>query len=106
MRETIYRRIAEDLRRRILSGGLPRGARLPSTRELARQLGVSRNTVLTAYETLAAEGLVDARIGSGTRVRGPLRKRLDPMQLLREAHYPADPVHFRDPDGNPIYFHR
>jgi GntR family transcriptional regulator/MocR family aminotransferase len=47
-----------------LEGGIP----LPPTRRLATALGVSRNTVLFAYEELAADGLVNGRTGSGTHV--------------------------------------
>ena|SRR5438105_2311239 len=102
----LYHRIAFDLRRRIGAGDLPRGARLPSSRALAKQLGVSRNTVVNAYEVLVAEGTVATRIGSGTRVLGVAPVRLDPRRLLRDAQYPVDPVRLRDPDGNPVYFHR
>jgi GntR family transcriptional regulator/MocR family aminotransferase len=49
-------------------GGLGRGARLPATRLLARELDLSRNTVLAAYEQLRAEGFIDGRIGSGSYV--------------------------------------
>jgi DNA-binding transcriptional MocR family regulator len=47
------------------------GSRLPSERELAQRLGVSRGTVVAAYEQLAESGLVTRRQGSGTRVVGP-----------------------------------
>ena len=105
-RATLYRRIADDLRHAIAAGRLPRGARLPASRALARQLGVSRNTVLAAYEELAAQGLLAGRIGSGTVVRAAPPARVDPRRLLRDAHYPSDAVRFHDPDGNPVYFHR
>lgn len=101
-----YREIADDLRRAIAAGKLPRGARLPASRGLARQLGVSRNTVLAAYEALAADGIIAGRTGSGTTVRSAPTPIVDPRRLLRDAHYPADAVRFRDADGNPIYFHR
>lgn len=57
-----------QIRQAILDGRLTRGAKLPSSRDLARQLGVSRNTVLVAYERLVAEGYLDAATGSGTFV--------------------------------------
>jgi GntR family transcriptional regulator/MocR family aminotransferase len=101
-----FRRIADDLRQAISRGRLPRGARLPSSRALARDLGVSRNTVLAAYETLAAEGWIAGRRGSGTRVAAAALPRPDPRRFLREAQFPVDPVGFRDADGNPIYLHR
>ena len=60
--------IYHELRRAIVGSELPAGARLPSTRELARQLGVARFTVDDAYARLAAEGYVAGRRGSGTYV--------------------------------------
>jgi GntR family transcriptional regulator/MocR family aminotransferase len=102
----LYRKIAEDLRRAITAGKLPRGARLPASRVMARQLGVSRNTVLTAYEVLAAEGIIVGRTGSGTVVLNAPRPRMDTRRLLRDAHYPTDAVRFLDTEGNPLYLHR
>ncbi len=66
----VYRQIADQIRGRIECGELSSGDRLPPIRELAQQLGVNRDTVSTAYETLAADGIVDARVGRGTFVRG------------------------------------
>jgi GntR family transcriptional regulator/MocR family aminotransferase len=54
------------MRQAILSGALRAGERLPSTRDLAEQLGISRTVVLLAYEQLLAEGFVNGRGGSGT----------------------------------------
>ena len=102
----LYRRIAEDLRRAIAAGKLPRGARLPASRVMARQLGVSRNTVLAAYDTLAADGIIAGRTGSGTVVRNAPALKMDARRLLRDAHYPTDAVRFLDTEGNPIYLHR
>ncbi|MRT25844.1 aminotransferase class I/II-fold pyridoxal phosphate-dependent enzyme [Enterobacteriaceae bacterium RIT697] len=50
----------------IAEGIFPRATRLPATRDLARELSVSRNTVLNVYENLMAQGYVTARTGSGT----------------------------------------
>jgi len=60
--------VFEQLRGGILAGTLTPGARLPATRHLAEELGVARQTVVLAYERLAAEGYVRARMGSGTYV--------------------------------------
>src|SRR5271163_399599 len=60
--------VFDRLRRGILAGTLPPGSRLPPTRHLAEELAVARQTVVLAYERLAAEGYVRARIGSGTFV--------------------------------------
>ncbi len=67
-RGTLYEQLARALKRSILQGRLKPGVRLPATRELAAELGVSRNTVLTAYELLSAERLATSRSGSGTYV--------------------------------------
>lgn len=74
----LYSRLYEGLRGAILSGRLGSGVRLPSTRELASELGVSRNTVVNAYAQLRAEGYVESRVGFGTRVSPSL-----PDALLR-----------------------
>ena len=52
----------------VLDGRLHPGERLPATRELARRLDVSRNTVSLAYERLVAEGVFTSRVGAGTFV--------------------------------------
>jgi GntR family transcriptional regulator/MocR family aminotransferase len=60
--------VFDHLRHSILSGALPSGGRLPPSRSLAQELGVARQTVVLAYERLAAEGYVRGRTGSGTYV--------------------------------------
>ncbi|MEV4362070.1 PLP-dependent aminotransferase family protein [Nonomuraea sp. NPDC049625] len=62
------RALEEALRSAIRGGRLVAGTRLPSSRDLASQLGLSRGTVTQAYEQLVAEGWLTARQGSGTRV--------------------------------------
>ena len=64
----VYRQIIDQIKYQIAAGGLPAGARLPSVRELARQLPVNQNTVLKAYDLLAGEGLISRRQGDGTFV--------------------------------------
>src|SRR5918912_2022213 len=64
--------IEAALREAIRSGRLKRGTRLPPTRGLARDLGVSRGTLLEAYEQLAAEGWIAGRHGSSTMVTAEL----------------------------------
>ncbi len=68
----IYRQLYERMRGGILSGVLSAGARLPSTRTLAAELGVSRATVVTAFGQLLAEGYLEGKVGSGTYVAGSL----------------------------------
>ncbi len=70
---TLQSQLIRALRRAILDGHLLAGARLPPTRELARELQVSRNTVLSAYEQLRAEGVIEARVGGGSFVAGTAR---------------------------------
>lgn len=60
--------IQDRVRAAIRDGRLAAGERLPSTRRLAEQLGVSRGTVVDVYEQLLAEGYVESTAGSGTRV--------------------------------------
>src|SRR5271154_4086683 len=60
--------VFDHLRHSIMSGALRGGGRLPASRHLADELGVARQTVVLAYERLAAEGYVRTRIGSGTFV--------------------------------------
>ncbi|HZT59847.1 MAG TPA: PLP-dependent aminotransferase family protein [Pyrinomonadaceae bacterium] len=67
-RTPLYRQLYDSLRGAILSGQLAPGTRLQSTREMAVELGVSRNTVVNAYEQLLAEGYLDGQVGSGTYV--------------------------------------
>ena len=66
--QSLGHQVQEGLRRAIRSGMLRSGERLPSTRQLADQLGVSRGLVVSSYEQLLAEGYVVSTVGSGTRV--------------------------------------
>jgi GntR family transcriptional regulator len=75
--EPMYRRIAEDLRRRIESGELRLGEKLPSEEDLREEYGedgqvVSRNTVRDAVKLLVARGLIETRPGRGTFVLGKM----------------------------------
>jgi GntR family transcriptional regulator/MocR family aminotransferase len=64
----LHRQIYEEWRRGILAGRFAPGDRMPSTRELAAALRVSRATVTAAYDQLVAEGYLDGHRGSGTFV--------------------------------------
>ncbi len=66
--EPLHRQVYFAIRQAILDGRMPPGTRLPASRTLAQDLGVSRNTVTTAFEQLHAEGYVDTRVGSGSFV--------------------------------------
>lgn len=85
----IHIQIYERLRSAILRRVLTAGARLPSTRALAEELGVSRTTVLTAYEQLLAEGYVEGRSGAGTRVAARLPDDLLNVAAERRPSRPA-----------------
>jgi GntR family transcriptional regulator/MocR family aminotransferase len=63
-----YAQLTRAMKYAILDGRIAAGSRLPPTRELARELELSRTTVLSAYEQLRAEGFIDARVGSGSYV--------------------------------------
>jgi len=80
----MHRRLYESLRGAILSRGLAPGERLPSSRDLAVELGMSRNTVLSALNQLLAEGYVEATIGSGTFVSSAVADAPAPPALARE----------------------
>jgi DNA-binding transcriptional MocR family regulator len=64
----IYRQIGERLREQILTGALPEGTRLPPERSLAASLAVNRSTIVHAYRDLVLAGLIEQRVGSGSRV--------------------------------------
>lgn len=67
----LYQQIEKYLTEEINSSALPPGTKLPSTRELALDLGVNRITVANAFAELEAQGLVYSRLGSGTYVSSP-----------------------------------
>jgi DNA-binding transcriptional MocR family regulator len=91
----LYQQLREQIRERIYSGALPTGTRLPPERSLANTLGVNRTTVVNAYRDLAAEGLVEGRVGHGTVVMAPPTP--PPEGPVRPMHWasvsdPEDPV--------------
>jgi GntR family transcriptional regulator/MocR family aminotransferase len=63
-----WRWLYDSLRAEILCGRLRPGARLPSTRDFARQYGLARGTIVNAFDQLKAEGYVEGSAGSGTNV--------------------------------------
>jgi GntR family transcriptional regulator/MocR family aminotransferase len=68
----LYRQIYERLRLSILNGEITRGTQVPATRLLAKDLGVSRMTVVNAYDQLLAEGYLQGKTGAGTYVASDL----------------------------------
>src|SRR5215470_15696217 len=86
-----YLRICERIRAAIVSGALVPNARLPSSRVLAQDLGVARNTVDEALSQLVADGYVMRRRGAGTFVVARLPER-DSPPVLRKPVGTAKPV--------------
>src|SRR5512145_1151665 len=78
---SLYQALYTHMRAAILSGELKGGMKLPSTRALADELSISRNTVLNAYRQLLTEGYLEGREGSGTFVA-----RVLPESLLTVSH--------------------
>ena len=70
----LHRQLYEALRRALLDGHLHPEERLPSSRDLAQDLRLSRNTVITALNQLVVEGYLNSRTGSGTYVRSNIPK--------------------------------
>jgi GntR family transcriptional regulator / MocR family aminotransferase len=93
------RALADSLRTAVLTGALPPGTPLPSTRTLAEDLGVSRGMVVEAYDQLVAEGHLEAEHGSGTRVArrpsrggdGPPARRREPGVRQLAGNNPGQP---------------
>ena len=83
----MFRQLYEGIKESVLSGRIAPGAQLPPTRDLAHQLGISRQTVLNAYEHLIAEGYLSGAVGKGTFVchtlplAGNTSKATDPHPL-------------------------
>lgn len=82
--EPLHGQLGGQLRRMILAGRIAPGSRLPSSRALADDLGVSRATVVLAYEQLESEGYLDGRPGAGMYVAPSL-----PEHVLQVAAAPA-----------------
>lgn len=86
----LFRQLYDGIKQAILSGRAGPGMQLPPTRELARALGISRQTVLNAYDQLMAEGYLAGTVGRGTFVSASLPRRApaaeppaSPARLLR-----------------------
>lgn len=90
--EPLNRRLYDCLRGAILDGALPAGSRLPPTRDLAAELGVSRNTAIHAYEQLLTEGYVRALTGSGTFVAEQLPDAPQLRAAADAARFPAEAI--------------
>src|SRR5438270_13477375 len=87
--QTLTSWVYGQLRLAIIEGRLRPGARLPASRDFARQYGVSRGTIVSVLERLQIEGYVSCRVGSGTRVN-----RIEPAPPVR-ATTSAPPAYIR-----------
>jgi GntR family transcriptional regulator len=86
--DPVYLRVLADLRGQIRDGVLAAGARVPSRNAIMARYGVGETAAKHALQVLAAEGLIEARAGSGSYVR-----RIQPMRLLEHdrLHFPGSP---------------
>ncbi|MFJ8850199.1 PLP-dependent aminotransferase family protein [Streptomyces sp. NPDC102437] len=85
--------LMDALREAVRTGRLTPGTRLPSSRSLAADLGIARNTVADAYAELVAEGWLTARQGSGTRVAQRAEPRRPSTRAVRARAARSRPVH-------------
>jgi GntR family transcriptional regulator / MocR family aminotransferase len=92
--EPLHTQLEGGLRDAIRSGRLQPGERLPSSRELARQLGVSRGLVQDCFSQLYAEGYLSARVGSATRV-APVHRQVNWAPTRAPAAAPRLAIDFR-----------
>lgn len=107
----LYRQLQRGIARKIKTGEIAAGARLPSVRRLARSLSVSPITIVQAYNALTADGLIHATVGRGTFVGSyphepiPARDPIPPEEMNTQGPPPEDnedfrsatPVHLRAP---------
>lgn len=84
----LYLQLYQEILQRIISGRMTRGTRLPASRNLAKQLNISRNTVQKCYEQLAAEGYLHSKIGSGIYVAAEIPD----TYLNVDVSIPSNPV--------------
>lgn len=99
----VFEQICSAVREKIASGDLPAGAKLPPTRGFALDVGVSRSTMVNAYDQLVAEGYLEARRGSGYTVcamgAAPSERRKSPRTTIAEdAPAPRLPFSGSTPD--------
>lgn len=94
--DPVYLRVLDDLRHRISSGLLEPGARVPSRNAIIARYGVGETAAKHALAVLAAEGLIEARPGSGSYVRhAPVTRYLEHGRL----GHPGSPFGLAGPDG-------
>lgn len=92
-RGSITKQLYIGIRDRIIGGQIPKNARMPSQRSLAKHLGVSRGVIVAVYEQLAAADLMTSQTGSGTFIKfesEPQPDRVPHRYSLRLASFQAD----------------
>ncbi len=96
---SLIRQLFEQMQTKILEGILPEGFRLPSTRLMAEELGVSRNVVLEAYDQLLAEGYIESKAGSGSFVAtGAIYSPIEDPKLENIDHIGFEPLNPKEID--------
>jgi len=80
---SLIRQVYDQIRLSIVRGGLRAGEQLPSTRQLARELGVSRIIIVEVYEQLLAEGYLESRQGAGTYIAEGAS-----LEVIQREHFP------------------
>jgi GntR family transcriptional regulator/MocR family aminotransferase len=79
----LHVQVFEQIRHAIVQGRIAKNSRLPPTRQLAAELGVSRNTIVLAYERLLGEGYVSGRVGAGTYIASVLPEERGPASEVQ-----------------------
>ncbi len=91
----LSRQLTDSLRRSIIEGDIATGSILPSIRELATKLNISRSTVMRCYEELAGQGYIHVTPGSGTsvcrRLPGDLERKTAPLELEPDVNFTPVP---------------
>ncbi|HAT30229.1 MAG TPA: DNA-binding protein [Janthinobacterium sp.] len=100
--EPLYRQIYVRFRHAIAQGLLLPGARIPSARALALELGLARGTVDAAYSLLSAEGYVEAHAQAGTRVASALARHVPVAPAARPAGHALSPPDSPSPFKRPF----
>src|SRR5690348_1507853 len=87
----LIRQIYEQIRNVVMSGTLKPGTKLPSSRTLAKELGVARASVVAAFDQLLAESIISGKTGSGTYVCSDLPPQLERRAARAEKPSPLKP---------------
>ncbi|PVZ65434.1 PLP-dependent aminotransferase family protein [Pelagibaculum spongiae] len=106
----LHQQLYQGLRQKILNGYLTNAMRLPSSRVLAKELAISRNTVISAYQQLQAEGYLESRVGAGFFVARQLPENWIEARRLADSITVADSkpvsVNRKLPDNNAVKYGR